>query len=415
MRVKKYVVDNMPEAMQKIRQELGKDAVIINTKEVRIGGMMGFFTTKKIEVVAATDVVTAAPSPRALTPVADPVAVEASPLGQPDNVERVVRERVTTPQRQRSVPVFATESVLSQEPMRKAPDATWQADITEMKTILLQWKHQSETMPHDGRLVVEPAAYATVRQRLAKQEVRAEIVSALLQRASELSLRTVEEIQAHVYAQVVERMTKQPPATIRPEAKMVHLVGPTGVGKTTTIAKLAAEQTLKYRKSIAFITSDTYRIAAVDQLKTYASILDIPIEVVFSPLDLQRALTKFQDKDVIFMDTAGRNFRNEMAVSELQSLLRVPVEHDTYLVLSLTTKYPDLVAVTNHFHKFGINKVLLTKADETQTYGAVLNLLHDFPLHLSYVTDGQNVPDDIHVATAEYFAKELVGAPHDDA
>lgn len=415
MRVKKYVVDNMPEAMQKIRQELGKDAVIINTKEVRIGGMMGFFTTKKIEVVAATDVVTAAPSPRALTPVADPVAVEASPLGQQDNVERVVRERVTTPQRQRSVPVFATEPVLSQEPMRTAPDATWQADITEMKTILLQWKHQSESMPHDGRLVVEPAAYATVRQRLAKQEVRAEIVSALLQRASELSLRTVEEIQAHVYAQVVERMTQQPPATIRPEAKMVHLVGPTGVGKTTTIAKLAAEQTLKYRKSIAFITSDTYRIAAVDQLKTYASILDIPIEVVFSPMDLQRALTKFQDKDVIFMDTAGRNFRNEMAVSELQSLLRVPVEHDTYLVLSLTTKYPDLVAVTNHFHKFGINKVLLTKADETQTYGAVLNLLHDFPLHLSYVTDGQNVPDDIHVATAEYFAKELVGAPHDDA
>lgn len=415
MRVKKYVVDNMPEAMQKIRQELGKDAVIINTKEVRIGGMMGFFTTKKIEVVAATDVVTAAPSPRSLTPVVEPVAAEVSPLVQQDNAERVVRERVVTPQRQRSAPVFATEPVLSREPMRTAPDATWQADITEMKTILLQWKHQSESMPYDGRLVVEPAAYATVRQRLAKQEVRSEIISTLLQRASELSLRTVEEIQAHVYAQVVESMTQQPSATIRPEAKMVHLVGPTGVGKTTTIAKLAAEQTLKYRKSIAFITSDTYRIAAVDQLKTYASILDIPIEVVFSPMDLQRALTKFQDKDVIFMDTAGRNFRNEMAVSELQSLLRVPVEHDTYLVLSLTTKYPDLVAVTNHFHKFGINKVLLTKADETQTYGAVLNLLHDFPLHLSYVTDGQNVPDDIHVATAQYFAKELVGAPHDDA
>ena len=159
---------------------------------------------------------------------------------------------------------------------------------------------------------------------------------------------------------------------------MVHFVGPTGVGKTTTIAKLAAEQVLKYHRKVGFITSDTYRIAAIEQLKTYATILNVPLEVVFSPQDLTKAFHNLEECDVIFMDTAGRNFRNEMYVSELNSLLKTQGNSETILVLSLTTKYRDMRAITNNFNKFKLDKVLFTKMDETDSYGAIVNIVHEF-------------------------------------
>jgi flagellar biosynthesis protein FlhF len=198
------------------------------------------------------------------------------------------------------------------------------------------------------------------------------------------------------------------------DTKVVHFVGPTGVGKTTTIAKLAAEQVLKHHRKVGFITSDTYRIAAVEQLKTYATILNIPLEVVFSPQDLNKAFQQLKDRDVIFMDTAGRNFRNEMYVSELHALMQSKGKSETFLVLSLTTKYKDMKAITDNFSKFNLDKVLFTKMDETDSYGSIVNLLHDFPLKLSYVTNGQNVPDDITVADEQAIIGLIMGAARDE-
>jgi flagellar biosynthesis protein FlhF len=197
-----------------------------------------------------------------------------------------------------------------------------------------------------------------------------------------------------------------------PDTRIVHFVGPTGVGKTTTIAKLAAEQVLKYNRKVGFITSDTYRIAAVEQLKTYATILNVPLEVVFSPQDLSKAYEQLQDRDLIFMDTAGRNYRNEMYVSELNALLRSQGKSETFLVLSLTTKYKDMKAITDNFSKFKLDKVLFTKLDETDSYGAVVNLVHDFKLQLSYVTHGQNVPDDITELDEQRILDLILGAPN---
>ena len=161
---------------------------------------------------------------------------------------------------------------------------------------------------------------------------------------------------------------------IRRSTQVVHFVGPTGVGKTTTIAKLAAEQTLKAGRKVGFITSDTYRIAAVDQLRTYATILNVPLEVVFSPSEVSRAFRQLEDKDLVFMDTAGRNFRNELYVSEVNSLLQSGNESETYLVLSLTGKFSDMSAVAEQFAVYGVQSVLFTKQDETNAYGAILNL-----------------------------------------
>jgi flagellar biosynthesis protein FlhF len=198
------------------------------------------------------------------------------------------------------------------------------------------------------------------------------------------------------------------------DTRIVHFVGPTGVGKTTTIAKLAAEQVLKYNRKVGFITSDTYRIAAVEQLKTYATILNVPLEVVFSPQDLSKAYEQLKDRDLIFMDTAGRNYRNEMYVSELNALLRSQGKSETFLVLSLTTKYKDMKAITENFSKFKLDKVLFTKMDETDSYGSVVNLIHDFRLQLSYVTNGQSVPDDITELSEQHIIDLILGASNNE-
>jgi flagellar biosynthesis protein FlhF len=246
----------------------------------------------------------------------------------------------------------------------------------------------------------EEPSLRRIRERLAEQEVDGSLVSTWLDRAKveaeELGEPLTEAFASRsVRAQMLDLLRSEGNKTISKQAKIAHFVGPTGVGKTTTIAKLAAEQVLKHRRKVGFITSDTYRISAVEQLRTYANILNVPFEVVFSPQDLLKAFDALNDCDLIFMDTAGRTFRNEMYVSELNALLRSHGDSETFLVLSLTTKYKDMKAITGNFTKFKLDKVLFTKMDETDSYGAIANLVHDFGLQLSYIANGQSVPDDI--------------------
>lgn len=200
-------------------------------------------------------------------------------------------------------------------------------------------------------------------------------------------------------------------AGIDPAARIVHFVGPTGVGKTTTIAKLAAEQSFNHRRNVGLITADTYRIAAVDQLRTYADILGIPLEVVFSPSELTRSYKKLSGCDLLLMDTAGRNYRNELFVSEVNSLLAPGEQSETILVLSMTHKYTDMKLIAGQFVKYGVNQLLLTKFDETDSFGAVVNLVRDFSFQISYITIGQTVPDDIRPFDPDDLIRRLLGEP----
>ncbi len=430
MKVKKYIVDSMPDALQKIRAELGKDAVIINTKEIRVGGFLGMFTKKKVEVVAATDSnpESAAPARSAststLTAVRPPVVASSMKPSPP-----AAPVAASAESRQAFAPVSRPYADQTSPAPSPAPSHSSSASGGKEDALLQEMKQMKEMMQRlavaqagtvAAQVATMPPAFEAIRARLVEQDVLPELASSIVEEArlgfEERVGTDVAFAQAYeaVKHRIVELLTRKPIEQIRQDARIVHFVGPTGVGKTTTIAKLAAEQALKHRKSIGLITSDTYRIAAIEQLRTYASILNVPLEVVFSALDLAKALDRMQDRDMILMDTAGRNFRNEMAVSELQSLLRTEERKDTFLVLSMSMKYSDMKAVTENFYRFGVEKVLFTKADETATFGSVVNLLHDFPLSLSYVTDGQNVPDDINIADARTMANELVGEPHDE-
>lgn len=190
--------------------------------------------------------------------------------------------------------------------------------------------------------------------------------------------------------------------------KYINLVGPTGVGKTTTIAKLAAEAALEQDKKVAFITLDTYRIAAIDQLKTYAQLLNIPIEVVYNQADFPTAINKFVDFDLVLIDTAGRNYRELTFIDELMKLFG-EVEMATYLVLSISMREKDISQIVENFQQLSFDHFIFTKLDETQSYGAMYNLIKKYESGVAYITTGQGVPDDIVTASPKIIANYLLG------
>ncbi|CAG7623690.1 flagellar biosynthesis protein FlhF [Paenibacillus allorhizosphaerae] len=439
MRVKRYVVDSMPDALQKIRTDLGKDAVILNTKEIRSGGFLGLFAKKKIEVIAATDTAASGGAPAPMKPTtaptkpATPVMTTAPQTSRQTaasayGMHREDRAALAFPEvpdvlPPATTPIPTPAPVMAHAAAPAAEQPFLRQAAVPVKTGAVAVKEQRNGMPPGRedllleeikqmkqmmqRLSVSQAAEPSadpalmlIERRLIDQEVDRDYVAHLLSAAAEEARSedvplTAEFVVQSVRRQLLELLQPRGKKTIAPDTRVAHFVGPTGVGKTTTIAKLAAEQVLKHRRKVGFITSDTYRIAAVEQLKTYGTILNVPLEVVFSPLDLNQAFERLKDCDLIFMDTAGRNFRNEMYVSELNALLQSGGKSETFLVLSMTTKYKDMSAITNNFSNFKLDKVLFTKMDETESYGAIVNLIRDYGLLTSYVTDGQNVPDDI--------------------
>lgn len=433
MKVKRYVVDSMPDALTRIRSDLGKDAVILNTKEIRQGGLWGWFGSKKIEVIAATD---GGASSQAEAPIPVPplsfgaeaaVALQqpASPLrpaaapgkaaetqqgqaGAGDQAERPPQMTVTKPAQAAAPASVKSSEAVNGKSKPNASETVIYEEIKQMKRMVQQLADAANPIPEP------PAEWRAVKTRLLEQEVAPDLVEQIMEPVRQEILEQPEGWDTKRIQQVVRKRLEVTLAgggskTVEPDTRVVHIVGPTGVGKTTTIAKLAAEQVIKHKRKVGFITADTYRISAVEQLKTYATILNVPLEVVFSPGDMERAYAQLADKDIIFMDTAGRNYRNELYVSELNALLQSQGKSETFLVLSMTTKYKDMKVIAENFMQFKLDKVLFTKMDETDSYGPILNLMEELPLKLSYVTNGQNVPEDIAEADESAIIDKLLG------
>ncbi|WP_240417559.1 flagellar biosynthesis protein FlhF [Paenibacillus periandrae] len=429
MRVKRYIVDSMPDALQKIKTDLGKDAVILNTKEIRSGGFLGMFSKKKIEVIAAIDTsAAAAPSPVKITAPIDRPQPVSTGFNTPQTAKNAYARPTGISAQQQAIDLKRDALVFPEVPdvivpsppvPAKVPAAA--AVVKEREDMLLEELKQMKEFMHklsvQGSQQVNDPSLIVLKQRMIEQEVEPmlvdEIIASITQEAQDAGLAiTDDSAMESARKKLLELFSQGQSNAMAADTRIAHFVGPTGVGKTTTIAKLAAEQVLKYHRKVGFITSDTYRIAAVEQLKTYATILNVPLEVVFSPQDLSKAFEQLKDRDIIFMDTAGRNFRNEMYVSELNTLLQYGGKSETYLVLSLTTKYKDMKAITENFSKFKLDKVLFTKMDETDSYGAVVNLVHDFKLQLSYVANGQSVPDDINLLAEQHIVDLILGVDH---
>jgi flagellar biosynthesis protein FlhF len=439
VRVKRYVVDEVPEALPIIRSELGKDAVILNTKEIYVGGFLGLFRKKKMEVIAAveTNPPVAGNIPQArganpLPPLAKP-PVAAAGLGAPAAVAEAAHPLPQVgrfPGQQPSArPAIAEEppplprlrDTEQPVPVREPAAPPVSRIIVDQNAVMeeiRQMRAMMAKLARDREQEEEPAAIGKLRSRLAEQDVAQEWIELLVDKIKAHPAYNPESVAETVWEIASEWLREWvdpgEPTGIRDGTRVVHIVGPTGVGKTTTIAKLAAEQVLRAKRKVGFITSDTYRIAAVDQLRTYANILNVPMEVVFSPLELARAFKQLEDREIIFMDTAGRNFRNDLYVSEVNSLIQRDEDCDTFLVLSLTGKTRDLAAVASRFAAYGVTRVIYTKRDETDAIGPVLNLAMQHHLKAAYVTTGQNVPDDIELFRSDRYVAQLLGAYGDE-
>ncbi|MDY7222985.1 flagellar biosynthesis protein FlhF [Halalkalibacterium halodurans] len=377
MKVKKYVASSMGEAMEKIRVELGEHAVILNSKEIETGGFLGFFTKKKLEVIAAID-----PIERAKVTLPPKKRKGWNVDGRPSSVNEK-----------------STESLL--------------VEIQELKK-MMQTINTKETSMQSY-----PEPFHSFDEQLKQQEVceavRLQLVKHLLQawlqeEGDEQTPWSYEELLTKGEQLLKRKLSLLPEGGITFQKKFVNIVGPTGVGKTTTIAKLAAHSVLKKKKKVALITTDTYRIAAVEQLKTYAKILNIPLEVVYSMEDFQKAKNQFIHYDLVLVDSAGRNFRNALYVKELEKVIDFKHEAENYLVLSLTGKYRDMKVIIEQFSLVPIKQIIFTKQDETDTYGAMLNMMFEQGKGVAYVTNGQNVPDDIVESSNDWIIQTILGA-----
>ena len=222
----------------------------------------------------------------------------------------------------------------------------------------------------------------------------------------------LDDLLASIYQKIVLKLGQIRTIELTEEKpKVVFFIGPTGVGKTTTIAKLASKFKLENKCRLAIITADTYRVAAVEQIRTYANILSVPVNVVYNAEEMKQAIEKYKDYDLIFVDTAGRSHKNEEQREDVKNLLESIQEYnrEIYLVVSATTKYRDLVKITQTYSDISNYRLLFTKIDETGALGNLLNIRMLTKEPLSYTTFGQNVPDDIGVTDVQYIAKQLLG------
>ena len=276
-----------------------------------------------------------------------------------------------------------------------------QAELTQMKSLLAQVMAKEQ-----------PAGVRTLQDALKEQEVDEGILKDLAGAAAAgETLRDSLTEEAHdVLAEYLKsHMTFADGIQLNQRGcHIVALIGPTGVGKTTTLAKIAARFVLEQGVDAALITADTYRISAVEQLKTYSDIIGLPLEIVYTPQELQTALHKFRQKDLVLIDTAGRSQHNEFQMKELVDFLAANPRIERHLVMSATTKNRDAADILEKFSVCEPDCIVFTKTDETASVGMILNLLYRKEIALSFLTNGQSVPDDIVPATPEALADLLL-------
>ena len=394
MIIKKFQANTETEAIMLAKEELGKDAIVMNIKTISPKGIYKLFRKSTVEITAAVDDINLQASGiRGVVAEKNPYRINPNILYENYEESKIESGRLQD--------TSAIEKKLNdlQNLLEKQLNEKRVEDIVEEKS-----KEEYKNMAFI-QLIYNQLIHNEVDEKYVNQ-ILSEIESKLKKDA------TIDNILANIYQKIILKLGQ--PQTIQLEAnklKFIFFVGPTGVGKTTTIAKIASNLKLNKNAKVALLTSDTYRIAAVEQLRTYANILAIPMKVVYSEDEIKLAQEEFKDYDAVLIDTAGRSHKSIEQRDDIERLILSVDEKDreTYLVLSATTKYRDLVRITESYSKMTNYKLIFTKLDETSSVGNIFNIRMLTNAELSYTTWGQNVPDDIEKIDTQDTAKQLLG------
>ncbi|MCK4257456.1 MAG: flagellar biosynthesis protein FlhF [Halanaerobiales bacterium] len=365
MRVKRYLGETMQDAIFKVKADLGAEAIILHTRKVKEGSFLGLFGKKMIEVVATVE---------------------------EDREKEITRE------------------------MRQ------ELHILKDKIVKLEQDKREEQPPRAGAYypqvavsmnqLIFPGKVQKFADSLTNNGVFPEVVTEICQRAMVRlevhQFHKEEEIYPVLVEEIASMIPSAKPIDLFRSRKVLAFVGATGVGKTTTIAKLAALVALEGKKKVALITADTYRIAAVEQLKIYSDIINVPLRVIYSNEDLEKALNDLKACDLIFIDTAGRSQRNQSQMEQLKEFLSKELIDEVHLVISLNSSIDNITETIENFNQMYISSLILTKLDETRKVGIILNILANTDHEISYITFGQNVPEDLEKADSRKLAEMIL-------
>lgn len=426
MTINKFQGRTRDEAIARAKEELGANAVILNIKEIKPRGFLSVFSSSTYEVTAAVEVKEAYQAPPSamethakLREGINLAADEEIAIPQP--MRTLAREEITV-ERRTEIPAqtYKEEKAPAMNEMHVSMQMTQTeqnfkerldnlSELLEQKLNVVSAPSIQENNSSD-ELGFEKVVYKT----LLRNGVHEKYVNQILQEVERFIRpgNNVDLILPNIYQKLVLKFGQ--PKTIELSGKkpnVVFFIGPTGVGKTTTIAKIASKYKVEYNRKVAFITADTYRIAATEQLRVYANILDAPMAIVYSVEEINDAIEQYLDYDLIFVDTAGFSHKNEQQRNDMKLLLNGVKEEyrkEVYLVLSATTKYNDLMEIVDIYNEISKYKLIFTKLDETSSYGNLLNIKLYADADLSYATIGQNVPDDIEVFDTQKIVKELL-------
>ncbi len=416
MIIKKYVGKTESEATEEARRELGPNIVVMTVKPAKKTGFFSFFQAQKIEVTVALEEESERPqrtySPQKETP--RPVVKPSEDISQRDTI------------------IASSGGIAPRSSELKDDNSAIEEKLDNLSNLLEKNFLKTEKEDFGDKEPLEPVSAPS---RKKAPELSEETMSFIKLLYNTLIENEVDEIYvnqltdeveklakpglpfdyalSNVYQKMVLKFGKSEPIELDCEGPRAEIfIGPTGVGKTTTIAKLASELSVTQKKKVALLTVDTYRIAAAEQLRTYASILEIPFRVIYSVEEMKQAAEDFKDYDYIMVDTAGHSLHNEELKQGVESFIRVLediMDCENFLVLSATTKYRDLIEIADAYSEMVAYKLIFTKMDETGAKGNLYNVRMHTGAPIAYITNGQNVPDDIAVFDAQRIVKNLLG------
>ncbi len=398
MIIKKFQAKTEEEAVSAAKREMGENVVIMSTRSIKKKGLFSFLHKPVTEVTVGMEEESEKPVSNAFSMLAKQSVGQSINRGMPKPRD-IIPDEPEPRENDKSEKVIEQRLDNLQSLLEKQLTRTHEKDEFEKKE------------EEDSSVAFLKLIYNT----LIDNEVAEKYANELLDEIGKISTpkASVDFLLGNIYQKMILKFGQ--PVTIPlgiEKQRVIFFIGPTGVGKTTTIAKIASQLCVNHKKKVVLLTTDTYRIAAAEQLKTYASILNVPFRVIYTEDEMMGAIGDYKEYDYILVDTAGHSQHNEDQKDSMAHFLRSvddSVDKDIYLVVSATTKYRDLLAIADAYSEFTDYKLIFTKLDETTTLGNLFNLCMHTGASMSYVTCGQNVPDDIEVFSPQSTVKQLLG------